>query len=158
MPGLVAEHHAADPGRHFRRQLLERNLPDERLADVASELLQPRQVPGADPHAEIGRPRVAVQVAAPAHVDAHAADAGHLDRQVRLEQDARHVAERHAVHLVTAAVHARSVTGVVFFAPFWSPVIGAVGHADRFDMRLEDPVLGRPIEAGYTMEVLPIVA
>ena len=37
------------------------------------------------------------------------------------------------------------------------PVIGALGRADRFEMRLEDPVLGRSIDAGYTVEELPVV-
>ena len=36
------------------------------------------------------------------------------------------------------------------------PVIGALGHADRFEMRLEDPVLGRSIAAAYTVETLPV--
>ena len=47
-------------------------------------------------------------------------------------------------------------TGAVMFCGTL-PVIGALGHADRFEMRLEDPVLGRSIEAGYTVEVLPVV-
>ena len=38
------------------------------------------------------------------------------------------------------------------------PVIGALGHMDRFEMRLEDPVLGRCIDASYTVEVLPVIA
>ena len=38
------------------------------------------------------------------------------------------------------------------------PVIGALGHVDRFEMRLEDPVLGRCIDASYTVEVLPVIA
>jgi hypothetical protein len=37
------------------------------------------------------------------------------------------------------------------------PVIGALGHADRFEMQLYDPVLDRSIEAAYTVEVLPLV-
>ncbi|MDE0227489.1 MAG: DUF2848 domain-containing protein [Spirochaetaceae bacterium] len=37
------------------------------------------------------------------------------------------------------------------------PVIGALGHADRFEMRLEDRVLGRSIDAAYDVEVLPVV-
>lgn len=47
-------------------------------------------------------------------------------------------------------------TGAVMFCGTL-PVIGALGHADRFEMRLEDPVLGRSIEAGYAVEVLPVV-
>lgn len=35
--------------------------------------------------------------------------------------------------------------------------IGGVRPADRFDMTLEDPVLGRAIRHGYTVEVIPIV-
>ena len=38
------------------------------------------------------------------------------------------------------------------------PVIGALGHADRFEMCLEDPILGRSIDAAYAVEVLPVVA
>ena len=38
------------------------------------------------------------------------------------------------------------------------PVIGALGHADRFEMCLDDPVLGRSIDAAYAVEVLPVVA
>ena len=37
------------------------------------------------------------------------------------------------------------------------PVIGALGHMDRFEMHLEDPVLERTISAGYSVEVLPVV-
>ncbi|MDE0027501.1 MAG: DUF2848 domain-containing protein [Spirochaetaceae bacterium] len=37
------------------------------------------------------------------------------------------------------------------------PVIGALGHADRFEVRLADPVLGRSIDAAYDVEVLPVV-
>ena len=47
-------------------------------------------------------------------------------------------------------------TGAVMFGGTL-PVIGSLGHADRFEMRLEDPVLGRSIESGYTVEVLPVV-
>ena len=36
------------------------------------------------------------------------------------------------------------------------PVIGALGHMDRFEMRLEDPALGRSIDASYAVEVLPV--
>ena len=37
------------------------------------------------------------------------------------------------------------------------PVIGALGHADRFEMQLDDPVLGCTIGAGYAIEVLPLI-
>ena len=38
------------------------------------------------------------------------------------------------------------------------PAIGSLGHADRFEMQLDDPVLGRTIGAGYAIEVLPVIA
>lgn len=36
--------------------------------------------------------------------------------------------------------------------------IGGVRPAARFEMELHDPVLGRSLKAGYTVEVLPVIA
>jgi hypothetical protein len=36
--------------------------------------------------------------------------------------------------------------------------IGGIRSAARFDMELEDPVLGRRIQHGYDIEPLPVVS
>ena len=36
------------------------------------------------------------------------------------------------------------------------PVIGPLGHMDRFEMRLEDPILDRSISSAYTVQILPV--
>ena len=38
------------------------------------------------------------------------------------------------------------------------PAIGGIRPAARFDIELSDPVLGRTIETGYDIDVLPVVA
>ncbi len=35
--------------------------------------------------------------------------------------------------------------------------IGGIRPADRFDVELEDPVLGRKLSHGYSVETLPVV-
>ena len=38
------------------------------------------------------------------------------------------------------------------------PAIGGIRPADRFEMEIEDPVLGRRLSHGYQVEVLPVVS
>ena len=38
------------------------------------------------------------------------------------------------------------------------PAIGAIRSSQRFEMELEDPVLGRKLAHGYHVQALPIVA
>ena len=38
------------------------------------------------------------------------------------------------------------------------PAIGSIRPSSRFDMELDDPVLGRKIEHSYTIQALPVVA
>ena len=38
------------------------------------------------------------------------------------------------------------------------PAIGAIRSSQRFEMELEDPVLGRKITHGYDVQSLPVVA
>jgi hypothetical protein len=38
------------------------------------------------------------------------------------------------------------------------PAIGAIRPSPRFEMELDDPVLGRKISHAYEIEALPIVA
>jgi hypothetical protein len=38
------------------------------------------------------------------------------------------------------------------------PAIGGIRSSSRFEMELEDPVLGRKISHAYDIETLPIIA
>jgi hypothetical protein len=38
------------------------------------------------------------------------------------------------------------------------PSIGGIAPADRFEMELEDPVLGRSIRGAYDIRALPLVS
>lgn len=51
----------------------------------------------------------------------------------------------------------RLPAGVVMFLGTL-PAIGAIRHADRFEMEFEDPVLGRKLGHAYTVQPLPIVS
>ena len=51
----------------------------------------------------------------------------------------------------------RLPSGVVMFCGTL-PAIGAIRSSSRFDMELDDPVLGRKITHSYTIQALPIVS
>lgn len=51
----------------------------------------------------------------------------------------------------------RLPSGVVMFCGTL-PAIGGIRPSSRFDMEIEDPVLGRKLAHGYTVEALPVVS
>ena len=51
----------------------------------------------------------------------------------------------------------RLPAGVVMFCGT-VPAIGGIGSSSRFDMELDDPVLGRKISHSYTVRTLPVVS
>ena len=66
-------------------------------------------------------------------------------------RDPRELMERYSGHGPTLPENTVMFCGT-------QPAIGGIAAADRFEMELEDPVLGRKLTYGYDIRALPLVS